>query len=64
MIDHDIELRLLLTPVEALALAQFAKRATFDTFRDRAVSEDEASAMHDAISVAAMALASVGFAPR
>jgi hypothetical protein len=64
MIDHDIELRQLFTPAEALALAQFAMRATLDTFRDRAASEDEAAAMHDAISVVAVALASAGFVPR
>jgi hypothetical protein len=45
-------------------LAPFAKRAIFDTFLDRAISEDEAYAMRDALNAVAEALAAAGFAPR
>jgi hypothetical protein len=48
----------------AEALAQFAKRAIFDTFLDRAINEDEAYAMRDALNAVREALAAAGFAPR
>jgi hypothetical protein len=54
----------MLTPAPALALAQFAKRASFDTFRDRAQNENEAYAMRDGLDAVARALAAAGFAPR
>lgn len=61
---NDIELRITLRPDLALALAQFAKRAIFDTFRERARDEDEAYAMRDGLDAVARALAAAGFAPR
>ncbi len=64
MNDNAIELRLTLTPDHALALAQFAQRATFDTFLDRAKGEDEVYAMRDALYAVRDALAAAGFAPR
>jgi hypothetical protein len=64
MNDNQIELHVTLDPVRAHALAQFAKRAIFDTFRDRATSEDEAYAMRDALYAVGEALAAAGFAPR
>lgn len=61
---YDIELHLSINPNHALALARFAKRASFDTFRDRAQDEQEAYAMRDALDAVARALAAAGFAPR
>jgi hypothetical protein len=64
MNDNQIELRVTLDPVRAQALAQFAKRSIFDTFLDRAISEEEAYAMRDALNAVRKALAAAGFAPR
>ena len=64
MNDNAIELRVTLDPVHADALAQFAKRAMFDTFRQLAVSEDQAYTMRDALYAVGDALAKAGFAPR
>ena len=64
MNDNAIELRVKLSPDHALALAQFAKRASFDTFTDRAKDEEEAYAMRDALDSVSKALAAAGFAPR
>jgi hypothetical protein len=49
---------------EALALAQFVKRAGFSDFRTNAVDDDEAREMISACEKLAKALAEAGYAPR
>ena len=53
-----------LTPEQALAFAQFLKRACFANYQDHAVDRDEAYTMIDAGEVLRASLASAGFAPR
>ena len=53
-----------LTPEQALAFAQFLKRACFADYQDHAVDRDEAYTMIDAGEVLRASLASAGFAPR
>jgi hypothetical protein len=49
---------------QALELAQFAKRATWEHFRACAVDDAEASVIRDAVAKLAQALAKIGYAPR
>lgn len=53
-----------LTDQEGWALAQFAKRSTFDTFRQCAEDNEEAQRMIDAIEAVRKGLAEAGWAPR
>jgi len=53
-----------LTNTEAMALAQFLKRACFSDYRSNAVDEEEAYQIRDAASHLQDALALKGFAPR
>ena len=53
-----------LTDAEALALAQFVKRASWRDYRTNAVNDDEAYFMKDAGGKIQRALAEVGYAPR
>ncbi len=53
-----------LSEEQAEALAQFCKRSTFDTFRDRAQTEDEAYLMRDAMAVIQRQLNEAGYGPR
>ena len=62
--SNPVQVTLLLPDREALALAQFVKRAYWNTWRDVAVDEDEAYLMRDAIDTLRKALAEAGFAPR
>jgi hypothetical protein len=52
-----------LTYKEAYALAQFIKRSTFEDFRRRASSDDDAYVILEAISQLRKALASAGCEP-
>ena len=49
---------------QAMALAQFVKRAGWTEFRQCAVNDDEAYLISDAIAKLQTALAEQGFAPR
>jgi len=49
---------------QAEALAQFCKRATFETFYDRAKNEDEAYLMINGMSKLRESLAGAGYEPR
>lgn len=49
---------------QAIALAQFVKRAGWTEFRQCAVNDDEAYLISDAIAKLQTALAEQGFAPR
>ena len=53
-----------LTDAEALALAQFVKRAGWRDYRVNASSDDEAYLMKDAGGKIQSALADAGYAPR
>lgn len=53
-----------LTPEQALAFAQFAKRSGWDEFKANAIDDDEAYLMIDAANVLRESLARAGFAPR
>jgi hypothetical protein len=53
-----------LTPDEALALAQFAKRSLFDTYRQFAADENEAHLMLAAVEKLRKGLAEQGYSPR
>jgi hypothetical protein len=61
---NDVSVTFDLTPAEALALAQFAKRSLFDTYREFAISEDEAYLMIAAMAKLREGLAAEGFNPR
>jgi hypothetical protein len=60
----SITINIELTPTEALALAQFAKRSIWDTFSTLAVDEAETREMIAAIEKVRTALAEEGFSPR
>lgn len=49
---------------KAWALAQFCKRFTFDDVRERAIDDDEAYSMRDALCEVGKALQDEGIAPR
>lgn len=53
-----------LLPAEAWALAQFLKRAGWDSYRALAVDDDEAEQMRAAGETLRVALAQHGYAPR
>ena len=53
-----------LTDDQAWAFAEFLKRSTFDDYRGRAVSRDEAYTMIAACEAIRKALADIGYAPR
>lgn len=53
-----------LTPEQALAFAQFAKRVGWSEFKANAIDDDEAYLMIDAANVLRESLARAGFAPR
>jgi hypothetical protein len=53
-----------LTPPEALALAQFAKRSTWSTFADVSTDEVETREMIAAIEALRTALSDAGYNPR
>lgn len=59
-----ITLQLELTADEAADLAQFLKRAYWNTWRDLAKSDGQAYSMRDACEKVQRALAEAGFAPR
>ena len=59
-----IKVELSLTEAEALALAQFVKRAHWDTWRPLAADEAEAHQMKNGIVALQQALAEAGYAPR
>lgn len=62
MSKHRIPLEL--TSDEAEALAQLLKRITYTTYRQHAVSDDEAYLMKDAGHAVSKALREAGFYPR
>lgn len=62
--DHYVNVPLRLTKDEALALAQFVKRAGRDAARQHAGDQHEADAIFDSWIELRDALATVGFAPR
>ncbi|MCS2159618.1 hypothetical protein MUU47_00370 [Scandinavium sp. H11S7] len=64
MEHRNVEVKLELTPEQAEALAQLAKRITWTDCRCNAESHDEAYLMMDAISRVQTALAEAGYAPR
>lgn len=53
-----------LTDKQAYALGEFIKRSTFDDFRRRALSDDDAHVMLDALAQIRKALAQSGYEPR
>ena len=53
-----------ITPAQAMALAQYLKRAGFTDYRLRAVSDDEAYDMLEAAEKLREELARNGYAPR
>ncbi len=53
-----------LTDDQAWAFAEFLKRSTFDDYRGRAVSKEEAYVMIAACEAIRKALAEAGYAPR
>lgn len=53
-----------LSDAQAFAFAQFLKRSTFEDYRARAVSAEEAYAMLAACEAIREALAEAGYAPR
>lgn len=64
MSTQPIKITVDLTDAEAMALAQFVKRAGWRDYRATASSDDEAYLMHDAGSKLRDALAEQGYAPR
>lgn len=59
-----LNLQLELPESEAMALAQFVKRAGWQEFRQNAESEAEAYLISDAVAKLQIALAEEGYAPR
>lgn len=53
-----------LSESEAMALAQFVKRAGWHEFRGCAVDDEEAYLIRDAISKTQDALSEIGYSPR
>ena len=53
-----------LTPEQALALAQLAKRTGWSDTREKAVSDDDAYLMMDALNQLEKSLAEAGYATR
>lgn len=64
MDENLIHIEATLTAAEALAIAQFMKRATFDDYQRRAVNSDEAYTMMAAASKIRDALAAKDIDPR
>ena len=64
MNNEPITISVELTNSQALALAQFLKRVTFDDFRRRALNEDDAYEMQSAAKQVREALVQVGYEPR
>lgn len=62
--ETPVEIFAALGQKEAMALAQLAKRLTWDDARRRATSDSEAYLMMDAIVVLQKALGDVGYSPR
>ena len=60
----EITVTAVLTGDEALALAQFLKRARLDSYQALAQTDDEAYQMQQAGEKIRQALASQGYAPR
>ena len=61
---QPVRVALELTDGEAWAFAEFLKRSTFDDYRGRAVSKEEAYVMIAACEAIRKALADAGYAPR
>jgi hypothetical protein len=61
---NSVRIDLQLPNKEALALAQFAKRVTWNAMRDCAVDEGECYEIRAAIDQLRRALADAGYAPR
>lgn len=59
-----VNLNIELSESEAIALAQFVKRAGWHEFRGCAVDDEEAYLIRDAVYKAQNALAEIGYAPR
>lgn len=62
--DKPIEITVQLTPAEAWALAELAKRIGYTEIRAQAASETEAHHMSNSLYKLAGALAVAGVAPR
>jgi dissimilatory sulfite reductase (desulfoviridin) alpha/beta subunit len=60
----DVEIKVVLTEGQAMALAQFVKRVGWSEFRQNAVDDNEAHAIRDAVDQVMKALRDEGFAPR
>lgn len=63
-VPKEITIIATLNESQAWLYAQFLKRATFDTYRDRAMNDDEAYVMINAGERIRDALIEKGFAPR
>lgn len=61
---NTVTVTVVLSGPQALAFAQFLKRACFADYRDHAVDEDEAYTMIYAGEALREALARAGYAPR
>lgn len=59
-----VRVEIALTAAEAVALAQFCKRSTYECFREYAVDDEEATVMVEAIECLRRGLAEAGFTPR
>ena len=64
MNNEPITISAELTDSQAYALAQFFKRVTFDDFRKRALNDDDAYQMQQAVMLVREALAKAGYEPR
>jgi hypothetical protein len=64
MPETTVRIDVELPPAEALALAQFLKRATWSAMRECAVDDAECYLIRDGIDKVRTALADAGYAPR
>lgn len=64
MPDKQINVSLVMTDSQAMALAQFVKRVGWQEFRSCAVDDDEAYEIRSAVDLVQKALAETGYAPR
>lgn len=62
--EGKVNVQFELYPAEAMALAQFCKRSTFEMHRQCSVDEDETYVMLNATAALRAALADAGYRPR
>ena len=64
MVNLELKITVFLTPAQAQALAQLAKRIGWSEVRQNAVGDAEASTMMEAIGELQKGLGEAGYAPR